>query len=218
MKTELVIFDMDGLTFNTEELSFKCWSKALTELGLEPDIEVFSRSLGGHEPGLDEIYKERYPGYSKDDIFVMSRKYKWDIVNSMGIQIKNGFLELIRYLKENGIKTAIGSSSPKEAVLNYFVITGLNVSEIFDYIACGDMVEKVKPNPDIFLLASRLANVPPERCLVLEDSKNGCYAAKAAGIPCIIIPDLSQPKDDVREIAAAVLPSLKDVIGYLEKQ
>ena len=89
-----------------------------------------------------------------------------------------------------------------------------DVAKYFDDFAFGDEVEHGKPSPDIFLKAAEKLQEKPENCLVLEDSEAGIQASCAAGIPVICVPDLKVPENLAK--AAAVKPSLDEVIGYLE--
>ena len=219
MPVKLVIFDMDGLMFNTEAVSYRLWSKKIEDMGLKPDLSVFTRSMGGHSADI-EIYYERMFGRKVDikeinDIFASSHTKFYETVEKEGVGIKPGLLTLLDYLEECGIKKAIGSSSPGSTIRKYLSWTNIS-PERFDYIMSGDMAANLKPDPEIFLTACEKVGVRPDEALVLEDSRNGLYAACAAEIPCVFVPDLLMPDDDIREKAFKIADSLNDVMDILK--
>ena len=117
------------------------------------------------------------------------------------------------YLKDNGIKTALASSTSSASVLREIVGAGLE--KYFDQIVCGDMVERSKPAPDIWLEALRRLGVDAADAAAIEDSFNGVRSAKAAGLYTIMVPDLVQPDDEIRALADQVFPSLKEVLEFI---
>src|SRR5699024_10209917 len=95
----------------------------------------------------------------------------------------------------------------------------LDVRAYFKDVVGGDEVPNAKPDPAIFNLAFEKTGIEnKEQALVLEDSKNGLLAAKGAGIPAILVPDLLDPTDDMKDLASAVLPDLHHVINYIEEK
>ena len=129
------------------------------------------------------------------------------------VAVKPGTRELLAYLKDNGIKTALASSTSSASVLREIVGAGLE--KYFDQIVCGDMVERSKPAPDIWLEALRRLGVDAADAAAIEDSFNGVRSAKAAGLYTIMVPDLVQPDDEIRALADQVFPSLKEVLEFI---
>lgn len=109
----------------------------------------------------------------------------------------------------------MASSSTKERAVGVLGQNGIGA--FFDHMVFGEDVERGKPYPDIFKKACEYAKEPPENCLVLEDSEAGIQAAYAAGIDVICIPDMKEPGEEFRRMETAELPSLADVISWLEK-
>lgn len=128
--------------------------------------------------------------------------------------LKPGLLEILAFLKELNIKMAVASSSHFSDIVHHLKHEGL--SEYFDFVVGGDQVEESKPNPEIFLAPCKSLDVSPQNALVLEDSYNGFLAAKSAGIPVIVVPDLLEPSNDVLAEAEGVFPSLHEVKTYIE--
>ena len=128
---------------------------------------------------------------------------------------KPGVEELLKYLKENGFKVGLASSTQEATVRRQISEGGL--LKYFDQIIGGDMVKRSKPEPDIFLEACRRLESEPERCYVIEDSYNGIRAAHAAGMHPIMVPDLMEPTEEMRGLAEKIFESLYDVMEYLNE-
>ena len=96
-----------------------------------------------------------------------------------------GAIELIRLLKEHGVKLAIASSAPLENI--QLVLSGLGIDDCFDTIVWGREVTEGKPSPQVFLLAARKLGVQPQECVVVEDAVAGVAAAKKAGMKCVAV-------------------------------
>jgi len=218
MAIKLVIFDMDGLMFDTESLHYRLWSEKVTAKGFQPLTRLFSMSMGGHGDDIERHYEE-----------VFGRKVTIDEINSLfhdenfleileteGIKVKKGLMGLLGWLEENGIRKAIGSASSQATIKQY--LSWANISpDRFDFIMSGDMASKLKPDPEIFLTACAKTDTKPVDALVLEDSRNGLYAANSAGIPCVFIPDMLVPDEDIRSRAFKVVDSLEEVIDIVRK-
>lgn len=106
-------------------------------------------------------------------------------------------------------KMAVASSSPKWEVEQHLKDAGIR--EYFSVIICGDMIEKSKPAPDIYLKACEFLNTKPEECYALEDSKNGLLSAFYAGCRTIMIPDLWQPDEQILRILTGKYDDLEQV-------
>ena len=124
-----------------------------------------------------------------------------------GIPIKCGAEELVAFLKSRDIRIAIATSTDREKAL---LCLGRFAAK-FDVIVTGDQVTHGKPSPEIFLLAARRLNIPPQACLVLEDAEAGVYAASAANMPVIVVPDLKPCTEEMRAHVARICSSLSQV-------
>ena len=128
--------------------------------------------------------------------------------------LKPGIKELLVYLKENGYKVGVASSTREAVVSRQLVDAGLR--EYFDNLTCGDMLERSKPEPDIYLMACEKLGVKPEEAIAIEDSYNGIRSAYRAGVFPIMVPDLMHPDEEMRELAGQIFESLFDVKKWLE--
>ena len=136
-------------------------------------------------------------------------------VEKEGVYLKPGVHELLSYLKEKGIKTAIATSSPIERTLKY--LSSVKLEKSFDEIVSGYMVEKGKPEPDIFLYAAKKLGKMPENCLVLEDSPAGILAAHRAGCIPVMVPDQDEPDEETLKLLYRKACNLQAVIGIIEE-
>ena len=217
MKIELVIFDMDGLMFDTERIYYKAWQESATAHGYhiswETYVQIVARNSRYIEKVLKEILGEALP---YDAICEGKRAIVDQIIDKEGIVKKEGLVELLDYLDKEGIKKAVATSSMREKALRYLELG--EIKERFDWIICGSDVEESKPNPEIFLKVANHFGIAPEACMVLEDSRLGIQAAKAAGMMGIFIPDLVQADEEILENASKEVASLREVITLLENK
>lgn len=183
-----IIFDMDGLMFDTERLSTNIWHQVLEEVGLEPNREFLNQIKGSNVRNSSILFKKYYDSeLSFYDLNEIRNKKMINYLLSNEIPVKKGLFNLLNYLKLNNYKLALASSSPKEIV--NICLNKSKVISYFDYIVSGDMVKNSKPSPDIFLLASNLLNSKPNETYVLEDSYNGVLAGINAKMKVFYIPD-----------------------------
>ncbi|MBO2516024.1 MAG: hypothetical protein CW338_01935 [Clostridiales bacterium] len=183
-----IIFDMDGLLFDSERLGMEVIKEAALKQGKILTDDVVIATLGATAPAGKAIYRERVPGIDVDLLYQgfaegMTEKAKQGL-----IPLKKGALELLKKAKEQEIPCAVASSSPEKYVRLY--LGSQHITEYFDVLVGGPAGVRSKPAPDIFLLAAEKLGVPPEECLVLEDSTNGIRAGRAAGMTVCMVPDM----------------------------
>ena len=131
------------------------------------------------------------------------------------IVAKPGAQEILSYLKDQGSKLALATSSkvPRAEI----ILTNNHLRDFFNELTFSHEVKHGKPAPDIFLKAASKLGEKPGECVVFEDSEAGVRAAHAAGIPVICIPDLKQPSDEVRALAWRIEPSLLSALEFLRQ-
>ena len=218
-KLEAVIFDMDGVLFDTERMSCECCFEAAKQLGLTLAEEAVYGGCGRNEASLRRhIMETEEPWYPNGTFPYEKYRERFMALFQESLErelpIKKGVRELLEYLKEKQIKTAIASSTKGPLVRKHLERTGL--SGYFQEIVSGDMVEKSKPEPDIFLEACRRLGTRPENCYVIEDSHNGIRAAYAAGMHPIMVPDLMEVTEEMKSLAEEILGSLCAVQEFLQ--
>lgn len=192
-----ILFDMDGLMFDTEAVALRGWEKAGKELGIRIAEETVSslRGLGNKER------RERFSELTgRPDLFDAAQKIRIEYSDSWirenGVPVKPGLKELLEYLKSEGIPAALATSTEREKAEWFLRLAG--VEQYFQAAVCGAEAGPSKPAPDVFLKAAAKLHLPASECMVLEDSENGLRAAKAAGCIAVVVPDLSPapPKEE----------------------
>lgn len=213
-KIQGVLFDMDGLVLDTEKLYCRFWMEAANALGYPMTMEqaLGMRSLNR---GLGEAKLKSYFGEQVSYEAVRNKRMELmdAYIEKEGVQTKPGICELLQFLEEKKIKTAIATSSPIERTIKY--LTSVGLENRFDKLISGYMVEKGKPEPDIYLYAARELGLQPENCLVLEDSPTGILAAYRAGCMPVMIPDLDLPDEETKKLLWAEISSLKEVMDFM---
>ena len=214
MLPDLLIFDMDGLIFDTERLFMNLRADIMAEYGYVHREEDYLRTLGTSGENLSRILREIYgPAYPADKISRRTRAAQLDRIRSSGPPVRPGIPELLDWAAQQQITCCVATSTASSHAREFLKLAGL--AEYFSFVIGGEEVSRSKPDPEIFLLACTKASVAPERALVLEDSENGVLAADRAGIPVICIPDLKQPDPKIAKKAAAVCDSAFDVPDVL---
>ena len=216
MRFKAVIFDMDGVIFDSEREGFLCWKELSEKYGFAENFdENYRRIIGTNRVFAHgffrECYGEDFPAekYEEEKQQMVRERFSGGRMPK-----KNGAVELLEYLKAEKIKTALASSSYSDVVARLLDESGL--LRYFGFVAGGDMISRSKPDPEIFLLAAKQLDVSPCECAVIEDSYNGIRAASAAGMYPIMVPDMLPPTFEMEEKAGVILPDLPAVKKYLQ--
>lgn len=212
---DAVVFDMDGVIFDSERLVIECWSEVAERYGiLDIDItchECTGLNAAATKTKMLERYGEDFPydTYKQEMSQLFHSRY-----DKGRLPMKSGVVELLAFLKEHKIKMALASSTRSQVVIRELSDAG--IIGYFDEVICGDMVKRSKPAPDIFEKACEVLNVKPENAYAIEDSYNGIRSAYSAGLRPIMVPDLLEPTDEMEKLTEVILPSLLAVKDYLE--
>lgn len=216
MRPELIIFDMDGLIFDTERLYMEASTEVMAERGYTMTREIYTQLIGT----AGETFLQLMHGFFGEDIDTESigkeARARMDArvdATCLGMPLKPGILDLLVHLVEQDIPCVIASSTPSASVKKYIAESG--IEWYFQDVIGGELVKDSKPNPEIFLLACERNHVEPANALVIEDSENGIRAAHNAGIPVICIPDMVEPSKEVADMTAAVVKDGFQVIEML---
>lgn len=215
MQYQAVVFDMDGVIFDTERLVIEFWKEVAKKHNI-PNVEhTCIQCLGTNRVRTREIFLENY---GADFPFDPYRAEVTELFNThykgVPLPTKPGVRELLSYLQEQDIKVGLASSTAQHLVRDEIGTAGL--LPYFQTLVCGDMVEHSKPAPDIFLNACEILNADPTKSIAIEDSFNGIRSAHCAGMTPIMVPDQVQPTDEIRALAFHVMPSLLDVLNWLK--
>lgn len=212
---KLVIFDMDGLMFATEQVNYRAFTEIVKEEGYEPTFEQFTSFLGMNARDIQKKYYSYYgENVDAEGIYKKVGQRAKQIIHKEGVPEKAGLRELLKVVKEKELLTAVASGSDTEVIKEYLERTGL--TPYFDTVLSSKEVKRGKPYPDIFLEICQQLNVKTEETLVLEDSANGVQAALAGNFPVINVPDLLPIPEEQEEKCVAVVEDLNKVIDYIK--
>ena len=207
----LVIFDMDGLIFDTERLFMTTKDGVMKEYGYTQQEDDYVRTLGTCGQQLLDILHDLYgTDYPAEEISQKCRTLVTEKIRRDGPPVKSGIPELLAWFGANSIPCCVASSTRQDIVTEYLRLAKLD--QYFCFVIGGDQVQRSKPNPDIFLAACQHADIKTEHALVLEDSENGILAASSAGIPVVCIPDLKFPSEEIATKTAAIVTTAADVV------
>lgn len=179
-----VIFDMDGVLSDTQQLHAELESAVLVDYGLALSPEEITKKYAGVSSSImfAEIFSKA--GVSADPVEAAQKKWF-----ALGKEIKKGFgpvagaPELLQRLKESGLLLGVASASPLDFV--ELVLGTLDMRKYFQAVTSTREVAYGKPAPDVFLLAAKRLGVAPEECVVIEDAISGMLGARSAGMKCI---------------------------------
>ncbi len=214
-----VIFDMDGLIFDTEAIYSASNIATAKEFGLEGYDEAYYRT----EIGLCE--KRAYQKYLTDfdfldeniiqQFFDESRKKAKAIFTENGAPLKPGAIELLTYLNEENIPCIVASSNTRAAIDQ--LLEKADLEKYFITTVSGDEVTHAKPHPEIVEKAVDKLGTSPEETIMLEDSLNGIRASYSAKVPVIMVPDLIEPNTEAFEKTYMIKKDLFEVINLIKE-
>ncbi|GAB1452145.1 HAD family hydrolase [Draconibacterium sp.] len=198
-KIKAVIFDMDGVLVDSEPFHIQNEKLMFKKMGLDISDEEHVGYMGTatdvmwtqiiNDKNLDlDVAETTALAISESILFLRSLPK---------IDPMPGLLDLLDNLKEKQIPIAVASSSDPETI--EILLTKSGLKKYFEYAVSSVEAGKSKPEPDVFLYAAKLLAISPEHCLVIEDSKNGVRAAKAAKMLCIAFSGASTGEQDTKE-------------------
>ncbi len=214
-KFDAVVFDMDGIIFDSERATMECWLELADKYGIEGMEEPYLACTGTTAQRTKEIMLEAYgEDFPYDKYAKEASKMYHDKYDGGRLPMKPGVHAILDFLQYQGKKIALASSTRRQTVVNQLRDAG--ILDYFDEIITGDMVEHSKPDPEIFLLACEKIGVKPENAYAIEDSYNGIRSAHRGKLMPIMVPDLLPADDEMKEISVIVLDSLDEVVKYLD--
>lgn len=212
-----VVFDMDGVLFDTERIYMECWRETAEPKGFKNVDDISKACIGRTRQGTREIFEKARQEQGLTASFEeldkeCSRRFREKEAQE-GIPEKPGVHEILEYLKDHKIPVALASSTRKAAVMEHLDRAG--ITGYFQKIICGDMVENGKPAPDIYRKACEEMGVKPEQAMAVEDSFNGIRSAHAAGLFTVMVPDQLLPTEEILTIVDKKCDSLMELQAQL---
>ncbi len=216
-RIKAVIFDMDGLMFDTEPIYYKANQKTADYLAMDFSFETYSQFIGIGDVDYKENMRELYEDDKLlDDFFEKSQLVLQYLMLNGKVDIKDGLINLLNYLEKENIMAIVASSSNRDLVDQ--LLDSLGVRKYFKDVVGGDEVSRAKPDPAIFDKAfEKTGLLNKKEVLILEDSKNGVIAAHEANIPVVMVPDLLEPDESIKGKVLAIFSNLNELIPYITK-
>lgn len=214
---EAVVFDMDGVIFDSEKLYRRHWKITGKEYGIDDnEMNELCNLIAGATKNHNERLMKTHFGEDFDyETFRRKTMTRMDEdISRKGLDLKPGVLELFQYLKENGYKIGLATSTQQERAQSNLENAG--ILDVFDKIVYGGIVPNGKPAPDIYLKACEELGVKPSEAIGIEDSINGVKSSSSAGLYTIMVVDLIEPTEEIRPLAQQIYNSLFDVIDFLQ--
>lgn len=209
------VFDMDGLMFDSERITYNGWQKLMDENGYEYSINVFKQTVGRRKKEVEQFY---YSKYGKDfpyrKLSEIQRNNYINFVMTKGAPVKKGLYEILEFLKEHDIKIALATSTSRQTSL--VNLESAKVKKYFNALVCGEDVTNGKPDPEVFLTAAKRIGIEPDQCVAFEDSFNGIRSAFASGMTTVMVPDFIQPTDEILTMVNYLCSDLSNAVEVLK--
>jgi HAD superfamily hydrolase (TIGR01509 family) len=206
-----VIFDMDGVIINSEDIWRDILQQFFTAHGGTYTHEMRARMMGASTNEWTSFIKETLRlGDTWTQERILQETYARGVsLYATQLQLMPGFLDLVKRIRANGIKTGLASGSSIAMITEVF--DRFELYDYFDVIVSSDSVEHAKPAPDVYLETANQLRCAPEECTGIEDSPNGVRSVKAAGMKCIALPDSWVGEHPAFREADLVRPNLAQV-------
>lgn len=210
-----IIFDMDGVLIDSERQSNEGWLWAAGQLGVDMPIWLIDSFKGASAELCCKFFDDYYKGVIDYwEAKELRTQYVYKIRETEGIPVKKGVKDIFEYIRNNGLKCAVATSTRRESAEK--TLHEIEVWDYLDAVVYGDEVEHGKPEPDIFLRAAKAIGISPSEAVVVEDSINGIKAGYAAGMRVVHIPDTIAIDDDIRKLTYMVCADLNGLIDVVE--
>lgn len=210
-----VVFDVDGVLFDTERLVQRVWLKVSAEMGWPQVGQRYLEFVGQNRTDILQALLERFgPEFPRAEFMETCSRTAQAWMNRDGVPVKPGVREILAFLQARRVPAALATSTRLDRTLLRMEMTGL--TPYFQSMTTGDQVLHSKPDPEIYQIACRRLGTSPDHTLAVEDSRNGILSASAAGMPVVMIPDMIPPDPDLERLLFRRFDSLTGLRDWLE--
>ena len=213
-----VVFDMDGVIFDTEKLyrRFQLAEGAKRGIPKELMVDVCEHLAGGNKytskPVFESMVGRGIDYFEFRECMITALDA---YIDENGVELKPGVLETLRYLKEHGYRIGLATSTVRERAIMH--LKNHNLEQYFDKLVFGDMVEHGKPAPDIYLKACEELGVTPDEAIAVEDSINGIISAGTGGLYSVMVVDLIEPNEKIEPYVKKVYRRMDDMLELFDE-
>ena len=207
-----VIFDMDGVLIDSEPLYLQDIVRFLKQDGIQVEPTSFYHLIGDSMQNIEKAVYAYYKNHMDYESFLTHyRQHAYTSLSYASI-LNPGVKRTLTVLKERTIKTALASSSEMEDI--HTVLTQCGLHPFFDSVLSGEMLQKTKPHPEIYIQSAQNLHTACADCLVLEDSPYGITAAKRAGMYVLAMKDTRFGFDQTQ--ADGIITCVEELLHYLD--
>ena len=209
---EAVVFDMDGVIFDTEKLYRRFQLEEGLARGIPEELmnKACDRIAGGNKYTNKKAFEEIIGmgiDYFENREKMLGRLDAY--IQKNGVELKPGVVETLSYLKDKNIKIGLATSTVRDRAEK--LLTEHDILKYFDKLIFGDMVPNGKPAPDIYLKACEVLNVKPENAIAVEDSINGIVSSGKAGMYPVMVIDLIRPNETIKEYVKQIYDVMTEI-------
>lgn len=181
-----VLFDLDGTLVDNNEVHYKAWKKYLHNEGIEISDEDFKENISGRTnmDAVEHIYKRKMSKEEAEKYYLRKEEIYREMYEA-DIKAINGLEKFLKDLDDHGVLMAIATSGIQVNI--DFMFQHVPIKQYFARVISSSDISEGKPDPQIFLVAAQALDIPPENCVVFEDSTSGVEAGKNAGMKVVAL-------------------------------
>lgn len=210
-----VVFDMDGVIFDTERMYLEAWRQVGTKYKIKNVEQSARRCIGLSVVDSVALMKSEYgEDFPIDKYHIEIDSVVKDNIIKSGMPLKNGAVEILEYLNSIDFTVGLASSTKYDKIIAH--LEGAGLKKYFSVIMGGDMISHSKPDPEIYVRVCEKLGVNPKNAVAIEDSQNGIRSAFGAGMMPLMVPDLIEPTDEILAMTYGKFDSLFEVMGFLK--
>ena len=209
-----IVFDMDGILFDTERVGDQAWRQAAEEMQFAEIDEAIEDCRGLNRADTRAFFEAHFPHVNYPAFHKRNHEIMAELLAD-GMPIKTGAIELLQWLQDEKWRVALATSTGRESTMHH--LESALMTQYFDQIITGEQVQHGKPDPEIYAKACAAIGAFPATTYAVEDSPNGIRSAAAAGLRVIMVPDLVPVSAEQMPLLTSVQPDLLEVMQWLKQ-